>query len=103
MATRHSRRLQNRSPEPVTGPVSDHEPLLDSDRATSDSDPELPESDPVPSDSEAVSDSSSDPTFPHHSPFIPATIPPSQPKPLPPCTTPFCPPARRRLLIRRFL
>ena len=54
MTTRHSRRLQNRSPEPVTGPISDLDPISDSEHVTSDSDPGLPESDPAPSDSEPL-------------------------------------------------
>ena len=80
MATRHSRRLQNRSPSPVTGPVSDHDYPPDSDRAPSDSDPALTDSEPFHLSSDSDSDHASLGTLPP----LPVTIPQQQPKPLPP-------------------
>ena len=80
MATHHSRWLQNRSPSPVTGPVSDHDYPPDSDCAPLDSDPTLTDSEPF----HLNSDSDSDHTSLGILPPLPATIPQQQPKPLPP-------------------
>jgi hypothetical protein len=100
MATRHSRRLRNRSPEPVTGPASDQELPPDSDHTSSDTDPDLLGPGPTPSDSDSISDTPTVPLVdtllpgrapPYLSSPSPITIPQLQPKPLPP-VPPTAPP-----------